>query len=258
MKKIILVCLLAVTFLFVATAQNFDPNRRADPDAANWDIASLDTAADADDLTGIEKDVILETNKVRTDPKKFAQLYIQPRLQYYQRRNFSVPGQTTIVTNEGASAVRECINALNRAKSAGILYPEKGLNRAAKDHVTDQAKTGQVGHRGSDRSSPDARMKRYGRFEPPWTHAENIEYGSVTGRDIVIQLLVDDGVKNRGHRINIMSPDFTQTGVACGTHNKFRTSCTINYATGYISNTDQKEFFFIICKKKKTKKNCFV
>ena len=236
MKNVILSFFLCISFVVLSAAQGYDPNKRSDPDAANWDIATLDTAADADDLTGIEKDVILEMNKVRTDPQKYARLYIQPRLQYFQRRNYSVPGQVTIVTSEGVSAVRESITALNRAKNVGILYPEKGLNLAAKDHVADQAITGQTGHRGSDRSAPEVRMKRYGRFEPPWTHAENIEYGSETGREIVIQLIIDDGVRNRGHRVNIMNANFTQTGVACGIHSKFRTSCTINYASGYISN----------------------
>ena len=236
--KNILICFLAfATSFFVFSAmQGDDPNKRSDPDAANWDIESLDTAADADDLTGIEKDVILEMNKVRTDPKKYARLYIQPRLQYYKGKHYSVPGQITILTNEGVLAARECINALNKASSVGILHPEKGLNRAAKAHVADQAKTGQTGHRGSDRSDPEARMRRYGRFEPPWTYAENIEYGNATVRDIVIGLLIDDGVKSRGHRINIMNGAFTQTGVGCGTHTKYRTSCTINYANGYISN----------------------
>jgi hypothetical protein len=57
-----------------------DPNRRGDPDSANWDIASLDTAANVDYLTGFEKDVILEMNKARSDPKKYAELYIRPTL----------------------------------------------------------------------------------------------------------------------------------------------------------------------------------
>jgi CCR4-NOT transcriptional regulation complex NOT5 subunit len=66
-------------------------DRRADPDAANWDIAALDTAADVDYLTAIEKDVILEMNKVRTNPRKYEQLYIQPLLRYYSGRYYSVP-----------------------------------------------------------------------------------------------------------------------------------------------------------------------
>jgi uncharacterized protein YkwD len=193
-------------------------NRRADPDAANWDIAVLDTAADVDYLSPIEKDVILEMNKVRTNPKKYAELYIQPRLRYYSGKNYSVPGQITIVTQEGTAAVNNCITALNRARAVGALTPERGLSFAAKDHVTDQSKTGQTGHNGSDRSTPETRMKRYGTFSGSWTLGENIAYGDTTGRDIVCSLLIDDGVPNRGHRTNIMNKAFTQTGVASGTH----------------------------------------
>jgi uncharacterized protein YkwD len=211
-------------------------NRRGDPDAANWDIAVLDTAANVEYLSGIEKDVILEMNKVRTNPRKYAELYIQPMLRYYSGKNYSVPGKITIVTQEGASAVNACITALNRANSAGILTPEQGLSLAAKDHVTDQGRTGQTGHNGSDRSTPETRMKRYGVFGGSWTLGENIAYGETTGRTIVCQLLVDDGVPNRGHRTNIMNRAFTQTGAAYGTHTQYRTSCTITYANGYSSN----------------------
>ena len=213
-----------------------DPNRRADPDAANWDIKTLDTAANVDYLTGIEKDVILEMNKVRTNPKKYAELYIQPRLRYFSGNNYSVPGQITIVTQEGATAVNGCITALNRANSVGILTPERGLSLAAKDHVTDQSRTGQTGHNGSDRSTPETRMRRYGAFGGSWTLGENIAYGDTTGREIVCSLLIDDGVPSRGHRTNIMNRAFTQTGVGYGTHTQYRTSCTITYANGYSSN----------------------
>ena len=90
-----------------------DPNRRADPDSANCNIAALDTAARANYLTAIEKDVVLEMNKVRTNPRKYAELYIKPMLKYFNQKRYSVPGQITIVTNEGASAVNICITALN-------------------------------------------------------------------------------------------------------------------------------------------------
>jgi uncharacterized protein YkwD len=214
-----------------------DPNRRGDPDAANWNIAVLDTAANVDYLTGIEKDVILEMNKVRNNPKKYAELYIQPRVRYYSGNNYSVPGQITIITQEGAAAVNGCVTALNRANSVGVLTPEKGLSLAAKDHVTDQSRTGQTGHDGSDRSTPETRMKRYGIFSGSMIGGgENIAYGDATGREIVCSLLIDDGVPSRGHRTNIMSRDFTQTGVAYGTHTRYRTTCTITYANGYISN----------------------
>jgi uncharacterized protein YkwD len=217
----------------LGSSARFDPNRRATPDTANWDIAILDTARDADYLTGIEKDVILEMNMVRTDPKKYAELYIQPRLRYYNGKEYSVPGQITILTQEGSSAVQGCVTALSRARSAGILMPEKGLSLATKDHVTDQGNTGQTGHNGSDRSTPVSRAARYGQGR---YIGENISYGNNLGREIVCQLLIDDGVSSRGHRTNIMKNDYTQTGTSIGTHPEFRYMCCIAYAKDYVSN----------------------
>jgi len=211
-------------------------DRRADPDAANWNIDLLDTGKDADYLTALEKDIILETNKVRTNPKKYSDLYIQPRLPYYNGRYYSVPGQITVLTQEGAAAVNACISALNRVDSAGILFPEKGLSLAAKDHVLDQSRTGQIGHNGSDRSTPETRMRRHGTFGGTWILGENIAYGEITGRDIVCGLLIDDGVPSRGHRTNIMNKAFTQIGAGYGSHTQYRVSCTITYADGYKSN----------------------
>jgi uncharacterized protein YkwD len=193
---------------------------RADPDTAHWNIAALDTAKDAAYLTDIEKDVILEMNKVRSDPKKYAELYIQPMLQYS--------------TGEGKKAEEECITALSKINSVALLTPELGLSRAAKDQTTDQGKTGRVGHDGSDRSMPDTRMSRYGRGYNTW--GENISYGQTSARDIITQLLIDLGVPSKGHRANIMNKDFTQTGVSVGTHSTYRTMCVLDYARGYIGN----------------------
>jgi hypothetical protein len=214
------------------SSARFDPDKRADPDAANWDIAALDTAKDADYLTGVEKDVVLEMNKVRSDPKKYAELYIQSKLRYYSGKNYSVPGQITIVTQEGANAVNACITALGRTKSVGLLMPERGLTLATKDHVSDQSKTGQTGHNGSDRSTPVSRAGRYGKGS---YIGENISYGDNTGREVVCQLLIDDGVPSRGHRTNIMKADYTQTGAGIGTHPQFRYMCCIAYSADYTS-----------------------
>ena len=201
-----------------------------------WNIAALDTAANEDYLTAIEKDVILEMNKVRTNPKKYAELYIQPRLRYYNGKYYSMPGLVPVLTQEGTAAVNDCIAALNRSNGIGILNPVKGLSLAAKDHATDQSRTGQIGHNGSDSSTPEVRLRRYGAFDGSWANGENIVYGAITGKDIVIALLIGDGVPERGHRINIMNRAFTQTGTGFGTHPRYETLCTINYTNGYTSN----------------------
>jgi hypothetical protein len=209
-------------------------DKRGDPDALNWDaVADLDTAKDADYLTDIEKDVVLEMNKVRSNPKKYAELYIQPKLKYFNGKEYSEPGKITLLTQEGKKAVEDCAAALSKMKSVDLLIPELGLSLGAKDHTADQGKTGQTGHNGSDRSTPFTRITRYGTGYT--TAGENLAYGGTTGRDIITQLLIDDGVPSRGHRTNIMNKNFSQTGVGFGTHPQFRTMCAITYAKDYVS-----------------------
>lgn len=208
-------------------------DKRAAPDDANWDMAALDTARDTDYLSGVEKDVILEMNKVRTNPSKYAELYIQPRLKYFFGSNYSVPGKITIATKEGKKAVEECIAALSRAKPVPALNPEWGLARAAQDHAADQGPAGYTGHGGSDKSSPATRVVRYGKMGN--TVGENISYGDSTGREIVCSLLIDDGVPGRGHRTNIMNKTFSQSGAGFGRHKAYRSMCVIVYANGYTS-----------------------
>lgn len=62
---------------------------------------------------------------------------------------------------------------------------------------------------------------------------ENISYGFNDPRQVVIQLIVDDGVRNRGHRINIFNPAFHRVGVACGPHAGYGSMCVMDFAGGF-------------------------
>jgi uncharacterized protein YkwD len=63
-----------------------------------------------------------------------------------------------------------------------------------------------IGHEGSDGSTIATRVSRYGTWRG--AIAESIPYGTDLAREIVIQLLVDDGVPGRGHRKNILENQF--------------------------------------------------
>ncbi len=141
------------------------------------------------------------------------------------------PGRPHLRTEEGPDAVREAIAALERRQPMGPLHLSMGLSAAAADHVRDQGPVGGFEHRGTDGSSPAGRSNRYGRWGGAM--AENIAYGENPARDVVIQLIIDDGVGDRGHRDNILDPKWKFEGVACGPHQEYGQMCVMDYAARY-------------------------
>jgi len=74
-----------------------------------------------------------------------------------------------------------------------------------------------------------SRIEKHG----DWTGriGENIGYGGTNGRGHMLQLYVDDGVYNRGHRDNILSPHFRMTGIAVCEHTRYDHMLVAVYAT---------------------------
>lgn len=196
-----------------------------------WEGIEVDTASDASYLSKLEQEIILELNKVRTRPAEYNRLYIEPMRGFFQGDLLQYPGEIPIRTREGIAALEECIEVLGRTEALGTLNPSEGLNQAARDHADDQRISGDTGHRGSDGTDPFDRMRRYGAYEG-WA-GENIAYGESAARRIVIGLLIDDGVPGRGHRKNILNPDFSVVGVAHARHPSIRTVTVMDFASGF-------------------------
>lgn len=184
----------------------------------------------ADYLSSLENAIVHEINLARTAPKNYAP-FLEQYKGYYDKKLLRLPGETPILTKEGVEAVIEATRLLHSTRSIPPLVPSRGMSRAAKDHMTDQGSSGLIGHKGSDGSQAWDRVNRYGTWEK--SIGENIAYGSNRARDIVLSLIVDDGVPGRGHRKNIFNPDFRVVGVAFGRHAAYRTVCVITFAGGY-------------------------
>lgn len=202
--------------------------------SSDWPIKKLDTARDVTYLSTEEKDVILELNKVRYNPEKYAIESIKWMGVYYEGKLLKLPGKEILETNEGKNAFEDCIKNLEESESAPILYPSKGMSKACSLLVYEQENTGDTGHRGSRNSTPVDRVKNFGNFEGGY--AENISYGNFDPSYFVISLLIDDGVRSRGHRKNILDPAFNYTGVAIGKHKIYRQMCVSTFATSFHDN----------------------
>jgi uncharacterized protein YkwD len=188
----------------------------------------LNTAANASYLSPLEKEIVYEINLFRSNPAQYAEKYIAPLAKNYHKNILQYPGDKPIMTVEGIKALHECVRELKKATPKPILYPNEALTKAAADHCRDQSRTGRTGHIGSDKSNLKTRIERYGKWKV--RIAENIAYGNTSARQVIIFLLIDDNVKDRGHRENMLNPHFKLIGVSTGYHPEYQTMSVMDFA----------------------------
>jgi uncharacterized protein YkwD len=173
------------------------------------------------DLAG---QVMVEVNLARTAPRTYVG-FLREFRRMFRGKYFVLPGSDTLLqTNEGVKAVDVAIKALSRQKPQPPLAWSDGLAAAAAELAKEQGDSGVTGHGGDIRE----RIDRHGKWNRQI--GENIGYGPTKARNMVMQLIVDDGVPDRGHRKNIFDPVFHAAGVACGPHPGFGNMCVIDFA----------------------------
>jgi uncharacterized protein YkwD len=157
--------------------------------------------------------VVAEMNLARTQPQAYAQILSE-------RMGAAKDGD-----------VAEAVRFLEKATPLPKLALSPGMSRGAKLHVDDVGPKGKTGHSGTDRSTPFTRMNQFGQYGG--MAGENIYYGKQDARGIICALIVDSGVRGRGHRKNIFNDKFALTGVAHGGHTVYGTMCVMNFAASY-------------------------
>jgi uncharacterized protein YkwD len=199
--------------------------------AALFAAFSLRFALASSDTTAVTAAALVrEMNLARENPALYAS-YVEELRSHFVGNQLVLPGGTIVRTKEGRRAIDDTIRFLRHVRPQSPLSLSPGMSRAAADHCLDQV-GGRRGHDGSDRSSPGTRISRYGDWLGGW--GENIAYGKTNARDIIMALIIDDGLPARKHRKNIFNPKFNCAGAAYGPHAVYRTVCSIDFAGGYV------------------------
>ena len=184
--------------------------------------ALIASPAFAQHLSPLERGIFDEINRLRASPSAYASLV----------RKWRVPDETSFSNEDAVRVLDEAVGELQALRfDRGELILSRGLSRSAADHVRDSGGRGLVGHTSADGGSFGARIERYGAWSG--STAENIAYGLKDPRELVIALLVDYGVKGRGHRKNLLDPLFHYVGIACGSHTVYGTMCVMDFAASY-------------------------
>lgn len=180
--------------------------------------------------TAFERAVVQEMSEARTRPRAYAK-HLRELRPHFEGTLWNRPGRVPLRTEEGVAALDEAIAFLESVRPVGPLRFNEGLARAARLHAQDLGPRGALEHVGADGSRLSDRLNRLGRWHG--LIAENISTGEAEARQVVIQLLVDDGMAGRGHRKNLFNPDLHQAGAGSAPHRDYRVVTVIDYADGF-------------------------
>ena len=174
--------------------------------------------------------ILNELNLARTDPAQYAS-FLKERRVHYKGKRYDMGGGTALMTNEGVSALDEAIRFLEKAKPVGPLKFSDDLSEVAMELVMANGPTGRTSHESAGGMTFKDRVEKRGWGET--SLGEDLCFGPADPREIVVQLIIDDGVRSRGHRKNIFHPGFKVVGIACGPHRDYGTMCAIDFAGGF-------------------------
>ncbi|MFM7016212.1 MAG: CAP domain-containing protein [Bacteroidota bacterium] len=181
--------------------------------AQQWttqEFESANTAKNISVLTEQEKEVVRYINLARLYPKKFAHIEI-----------VNTHSDLEITNNQ---YLKSLVYTLKRMKPADALYFNESMYQLAKCFAEESGQAGAVGHhRKTCKKGYDA---------------ECCSYGYDTGKEVVIQLLVDEDVPNLGHRNICLDKSMEQVGLSIQAHLKYDHCCVLDFKRKAISNDE--------------------
>ncbi len=189
--------------------------------APNMSAAPNDLSA----RRSLEAGVLERINHARQHPREYAR-HLREYRSYIHNGILFLPGdENGVYTREGRASVDDAIAFLEAQAPLPALSEGQLLALAARDHADEQGRIGDEGHVSRHGASPGERVKRRGGD----IHVgESISYGFDRADAVVRQLIIDDGVPDRGHRKLLFSGSFRYAGIGCAEHRRLRHLCVVD------------------------------
>ena len=179
------------------------------------------------DYEEIEQDIFQCHNNCREDPSSYITKLkeLQP---YFKDKIYHHPFEDSITTYEGVDIIEEACQYLKTLKPLDILIYSPELSLACRDHIKDIGPKGLTDHIGSDGSNITDRIEKYCEWDG--IVGENLDFGFKEGKNILMNLIMDDGVKERCQRRNIFNKEYKYIGIGVGPHKIYGICTVIAYA----------------------------
>ena len=199
----------------------------------------------------IKREVIIESNRIRTNPKAYIPI-LEEYLDNFDGNLLRLPDKNEILeTEEGPRAYKEAIEFLKNQKPINIIEFDEEASKVAQDYskFLFSSKEDQI----EDEAQIEQRVEKY--LEYDYSLSENIDFGGSTGIEVIVNLLVDDGVKNRIHRDNLFSDKYDYYGVGVFEHPDYDFCTVIDYFGDIIGYKDPEKNKIFQAKKANKKPN---
>jgi uncharacterized protein YkwD len=177
-----------------------------------------------------DKALLIAINDLRANPSPYIS-QLEAMKPGFNGKKMKRSNGIDLVTTEGVAAVNDAIAFLKLPKKLKNFNLSHGLSQAANVHVRDMIANNTSGHKGSDGSLPPARVSRFGHWDG--AVKENISYHALSVKDVVLNMLIDDGNPKRDHRKNLLSPDLKFIGVASGENARFGRICILVFTGAF-------------------------
>ncbi|MGL4883847.1 MAG: hypothetical protein ACRC8K_22725, partial [Waterburya sp.] len=195
--------LINLVVLDIATLRAIAQDSASDPDR--------DKAANTVKTT-LEPEILSEINRVRTNPQAYAQ-WLEAQRRYYDGIWLKLPGEKPIRTNRGLKALEEAIAVLKTQQPLPPLDISQQTAATATSKLENFATANNI---------------------------QNISYGRVTAKGIVMGIVVDDLFPDRRRRNNLLSSEAANTGVVCKPDPRYAKVCAIAYSDTPVDVSEEQ------------------